>query len=145
MNREARRLGLKRTVYRIPYGDGGDETARTTTPRELGMLAREALKDERFRKLVGTREYECQVRTPGGETRTAKWVNTNRLLGKAGYDGVKTGTTNQAGSCLVSSGRKGKDHLIVVVLGSKADADRYSDTEALFAWAWGERAGGKPR
>jgi D-alanyl-D-alanine carboxypeptidase (penicillin-binding protein 5/6) len=139
MNREAARLGLKRTTYRIPYGDGGDEKARTTTPRELGRLAWEALKDERFRKVVGTREYECEVRTPGGGTRVAKWTNTNKLLAKDGYDGVKTGTTTVAGSCLVSSGRKGADHLIVVVLGSKADADRYADTEALFRWAWAGR------
>jgi serine-type D-Ala-D-Ala carboxypeptidase (penicillin-binding protein 5/6) len=143
MNRAAKSLGLKSTVYRSPYGDGGDAKARTTTPRELGTLAWHAMKDDLFRQVVSTPKYECEVKTADGGTRKAAWKNTNRLLGKEGYDGVKTGTTTQAGSCLVSSGRRGKDRLIVVVLGSKSNDERYSDTEALFRWAWERRGAAK--
>jgi D-alanyl-D-alanine carboxypeptidase (penicillin-binding protein 5/6) len=64
------------------------------------------------------------------------WTNTNQLLGVEGYDGVKTGTTNQAGQCLVSSGRRGDDQVLIVVLGS---ADRYVDSRNLYRWAWLKR------
>lgn len=136
MNRTARRLELERTVYRSPYGDGGTENDRTTTAHDLTRLAWHALQIPRFRQVVGTRRYECHVWRPDGTTRVAVWQNTNRLLGREGYDGVKTGTTSLAGSCLVSSGRQGDGHLLVAVLGSKSDNDRYADTEALFRWAW---------
>lgn len=138
MNRTAQDLGLESTTYRNPFGDGGDEQSRTTCPKELGTLAWHALQLGRFRQIVSTKSYECQVRTADGGERTATWTNTNRLLGKNGYDGVKTGTTNSAGCCLVSSSRRGDRHLIAVVLGSNQDDDRYTDTEALIEWAWGE-------
>ena len=64
------------------------------------------------------------------------WNNTNELLELEGYDGVKTGTTDAAGSCLVSHGQRGEQQLIVVVLGSAASEARYADTRNLFRWAW---------
>lgn len=135
MNREAAKLGMKQTIYRSAFGDGGSDTDRTTTPHELATLAFETMKNERFREYVRTRKYECKVRTPDGGERTATWTNTNRLLAKADYDGVKTGTTSLAGSCLVSRRVVDEGTFIVVVLGSKANDDRYSDSEALHEWA----------
>jgi D-alanyl-D-alanine carboxypeptidase (penicillin-binding protein 5/6) len=46
-----------------------------------------------------------------------------------------------AGSCLVGSGRRGEDHLLVTVLGCTSNDSRYNDTRNLFRWAWRERAG----
>jgi D-alanyl-D-alanine carboxypeptidase (penicillin-binding protein 5/6) len=71
-----------------------------------------------------------------GRVRTVVWTNTNRLLETEGYDGVKTGTTNAAGACLVGSGRRGDDRLIVVVLGSTSSEGRYVDARNLFRWGW---------
>lgn len=140
MNCEARRLGLTKTVYRSTFGDGGTASEFTTSTHELARLSWRTMKDfELFRTIVRTPAYETTVKKPDGSTRIAKWKNTNSFLGKPGYDGIKTGTTNQAGSCLVSSCRRGEDNLIVVVLGSKANADRYTDSEALYAWAWDSR------
>lgn len=140
MNRTAATLGLTKTVYRIAYGDGGSETDRTTSPRDLLKLASEALKDPLFRSYVSCREHHSKVRTPGGSEREVIWKNTNQLLGIEGYDGVKTGTTNQAGSCLVSSCHRGGDHLLAVVLGSESNNGRYVDTRNLLRWAWRQRA-----
>jgi len=67
------------------------------------------------------------------------WKNTNRLLAIEGFGGVKTGTTDEAGACLVSCGRRGKDELIVVVLGSTSSDARYLDARNLFLWAWRHR------
>lgn len=136
MNRTAQNLGMSNTFYRSSYGDGGDENDRTTTARDLLTLARAALKNARFAEYVSTRSYDTTVRTPDGDRRPVGWTNTNQLLGIEGYDGVKTGTTNQAGQCLVSSGHRGDDHLLMVVLGS---ADRYVDSRNLYRWAWLER------
>lgn len=136
MNRRAKALGLKEMAYRDPNGLSSENVS---SARDLAALAREALADERFRGYVSTRRHECAVVTPGGGTRTATWVNTNRLLGVAGYDGVKTGTTTPAGNCLVASGRRGDDRLIVVVLGSSAADGRYADARNLFRWAWLQR------
>jgi serine-type D-Ala-D-Ala carboxypeptidase (penicillin-binding protein 5/6) len=53
---------------------------------------------------------------------------------------VKTGTTNAAGACLVSSGVRGDDSLIVVVLGATSGESRYVDTRNLFRWGWQQLA-----
>src|SRR5207245_3634539 len=88
---------------------------------------------------VQTRRHQCEVAGADGKKRTVTWTNTNQLLGVEGYDGVKTGTTTAAGSCLVASGRRGSDQLIVVVLGSTSNDGRYVDSRNLFRWAWLER------
>jgi D-alanyl-D-alanine carboxypeptidase (penicillin-binding protein 5/6) len=94
-----------------------------------------------FRKYVGTSRHACKVRRPDGTSRDSVWENTNQLLGSNGFDGVKTGTTMTAGSCLVASGHRDSRHLITVVLGSKENEDRYADTRALFDWAVKNLAG----
>jgi D-alanyl-D-alanine carboxypeptidase (penicillin-binding protein 5/6) len=98
------------------------------------------MKNQQFRDYVKTRSHEYEVAGPNGEKRKLNWKNTNQLLGTEGYDGVKTGTTNAAGACLVASGRHDADHLIVVVLGSTAGNGRYEDARKLFRWAWEQRA-----
>ncbi|MED5448297.1 MAG: D-alanyl-D-alanine carboxypeptidase, partial [Planctomycetota bacterium] len=102
-------------------------------------LARAGWKMKRFRHYVGTRQHGCRLVGPGGRQRNIVWRNTNRLLPTEGYDGVKTGTTSAAGACLVSTGRRGKDRLFVVVLGAAASAARYTDSRNLYRWAWIQR------
>jgi D-alanyl-D-alanine carboxypeptidase (penicillin-binding protein 5/6) len=135
MNRRARGMGLKETTFVDPNGLGKNQSSA----RDLATLTWQALRDERFRAYVRTRSHECEVAGPDGAKRAVTWRNTNRLLTEAGYDGVKTGTTRAAGPCLVASGRRGPDHLIVVVLGSASGDGRYADARALFDWAWQRR------
>jgi D-alanyl-D-alanine carboxypeptidase len=49
---------------------------------------------------------------------------------------LKTGTTSAAGECLVASGRRGSDHLIVVILGASSTEARYADARNLFRYGW---------
>ncbi len=139
MNRTAQRLGMENTFYRSSFGDGGDENDRTTTAHDLLVLARAGLQNERFATYVSTPRYATTVNTPDGGTREVEWINTNQLLGIEGYDGVKTGTTDQAGSCLVSSGRRGDDHILIAVLGATSGDARYVDSRNLYRWAWIQR------
>lgn len=136
MNRQAKELRLAETTYRDTSGLTADNRS---SARDLLALTRRALADERFRGYVGTRRREYEVAGPDGAKRTVVWENTNKLLDVEGYDGVKTGTTNAAGCCLIASGKRGSDHLLVVVLGSTSTDGRYADARNLFRWAWRQR------
>lgn len=136
MNRQAGRLKLGETRYIDPHGLGGNETSA----RDLTTLAYHAMQNATFRQYVQTRRHRAMVIDAKGERRPVTWENTNKLLDIEGYDGIKTGTTTAAGSCLVGSGRRGDDHLLVTVLGCTSNDSRYADTRNLFRWAWRERA-----
>ena len=134
MNREARRLALSSTHYVNPHGLTADN--HLTSAIDLFQLAHRALKNKTLRETVGCRQHGCEVIGSSGYRRNIVWKNTNRLLGIAGYTGVKTGTTSAAGACLVSCGKHGEKSLIVVVLGATSSDARYVDTRNLFRWAW---------
>lgn len=134
MNRAASRMGLSTTAFAQPHGM--DSPGHYSCARDLIKLAREVLSKPELARRVRTREYRCHIGQPNGSTREAVWKNTNRLLPFEGYDGVKTGTTGTAGACLVSSGRRGGDHLIVAILGASSSDFRYVDSRNLYRWAW---------
>ena len=125
---------MNATTYENPHGLTAER--HQSTPRDLLLLAHAAYKLPRFSHYVATRQRGCTVVGTSGYRRHVVWKNTNRLLPLRGYDGVKTGTTSAAGACLVSSGRRGNRHLLVVVLGSASSRARYVDTRNLFRWAW---------
>jgi D-alanyl-D-alanine carboxypeptidase (penicillin-binding protein 5/6) len=90
-------------------------------------LTRRALADPVFSEIVATRSASIAGH---------QLENTNQLLGTfEGADGVKTGTTDQAGECLVASVTRGGHRLLVVLLGSQ---DRYGEASALLDWATSE-------
>ncbi|MFV1965721.1 MAG: D-alanyl-D-alanine carboxypeptidase family protein [Pirellulaceae bacterium] len=141
MNRTAKSLGMNNTTYRNPHGL--TDPGHASTARDLITLTHAALRLGSFRHYVSTRQHGCALLGPGGCKRNVVWKNTNRLLAREGYIGVKTGTTSAAGACLVSAGERGDDTLIVVVLGSAVSQARYTDSRNLFRWAWRQRGDGK--
>ena len=136
MNSHAKELNMSQTQYVNPHGltapghqsSCGDLIRLTSAARQLPL----------FQKVTSTSQYGCRVTGTGGYKRNVKWENTNQLLDIEGYRGVKTGTTDAAGACLVSVGARKERELIVVVLGAAASPARYADTRNLFAWAWRE-------
>ncbi|MCA9178502.1 MAG: serine hydrolase [Planctomycetales bacterium] len=137
MNERAKQLGMSRTTFRNPHGL--TEPGHVSSAADLVLLARAALATPRFADYVNTAQRGCTVVGAGGYRRNLLWKNTNRLLTREGYRGMKTGTTSAAGACLVSIGQRDGDELIVVVLGSTSSDARYVDTRNLFRWAWRQR------
>lgn len=137
MNRRAKELKMGETKYIDPHG----LTKNVASARDLITLAFTALKDKQFAQYVQTRKHTCTVTGTDGRPREVTWTNTNKLLDIDGYEGVKTGTTNAAGSCLVAAGTHNGDRLLVVVLGSTSNDSRYTDARNLFRWAWTEHKG----
>lgn len=134
MNAEAARLGMTKTHYTNPHGLTHDSHQSTVT--DLAILARATLGSSLMGQYSSTRQRGATVLGPGGYSRNVLWKNTNELLGTEGYDGIKTGTTDQAGACLVSTGERDGKRLIVVVLGSAASKSRYTDSRNLYRYGW---------
>ncbi len=144
MNRVAKEIGLEHTVFKNPHGLSA--AGHHSSAHDLAKLARVASQSELFREVTSTRQHAAALVNQGGYTRNVIWKNTNQLLTMEGFSGVKTGTTDGAGACLVSRGKRGEHDLIVVVLGSTSADGRYVDSKNLYRYAWGElakRDGGK--
>jgi D-alanyl-D-alanine carboxypeptidase len=131
---EAMRVDIASTTKINP--NGLPAQGHQSSARDLARLTHHALALPTFAKYVSTPKRGCTLLGPNGHRRNVVWTNTNRLLGTEGYDGVKTGTTRAAGECLVASGRRGDDHLIVVILGASSTDARYADARNLFRYAW---------
>ncbi len=138
MNRTATSLGMSETRYKNPHGL--TETGHQSSARDLLKLGWEAMQIPLLKEIAQTRQHGCQVTGPGGYQRNLKWKNTNELLDIEGYEGLKTGTTDAAGACLVSQAARGDDRLMLVVLGCASSKARYADTRNLYRWAWQQRA-----
>ena len=137
MNRTADKLGLKNTHFANPHGLPAKP--HYSSANDLARLAAAAYKYPILRECANARQHGCQLLGPAGYHRNIVWKNTNELLEIEGYQGLKTGTTNAAGSCLISSGEYQNRKLIVVVLGATSSTNRYLDTRNLFKWAWNQK------
>lgn len=134
MNDKAQQLGMTKTHYANTHGL--TDPTHLTTANDLFKLASAAMKFPLFAQIVATPIHGATVRGDAGYRRNVVWKNSNRLLKIAGYQGIKTGTTNAAGSCLVSQATRNDKTLIVVVLGSAATDSRYVDSRNLYRYAW---------
>jgi D-alanyl-D-alanine carboxypeptidase (penicillin-binding protein 5/6) len=129
MNRKAASLGMRNSHFLNP--NGLPMAGQYSTARDMAIAARAAYRSPLIRSFTATRSFN--FRYNDGRTRTIQ--NTNRLLKTVPYcDGLKTGTTNAAGRCLVASGSLNGRSVIVVVLKSTTP-HIWSDSSKLLAWA----------
>ncbi len=134
MNDTAQQLGMTKSRYVNPHGLTHRD--HKSTAADQFRLARAALQLPRFRELIQTRQYRCEVTGTEGYRRSVVWRNTNQLLGIEGYAGVKTGTTDAAGACLISLSQHDQREALLVVLGSTSSDARYVDSRNLFRHYW---------
>lgn len=128
MNLKAAVLGCVNTNFTNSNGLPDDN--HYSCCYDLALVTRYALQNENFRQIVATESYT--MHWLGGREKNI--YNTNRLLYV--YDGaigVKTGTTNAAGQCLIAAAERDDKCYIAVVLKSK---DRFSDCTKLLDYAF---------
>lgn len=137
MNRRAAALGACDSHFVNP--DGFHAPDHYSTPYDMALIAREAMKNPSFREVVATPEYS--LRGNLASPAKSKWENTNKLLNsKSPYympeaDGIKTGTTRQAGYCLISSASRGDKNLIAVILRSN-ETELYKDSRRFLEFGF---------
>jgi len=128
MNREAKRLGM--TSSSFTNSTGLPDPQLYTTARDLATLASALIRDfpEEYKRYYSMKEFRYNNITQ---------PNRNRLLFiDSTVDGVKTGHTEAAGYCLISSSLRDKRRLLSVVLGTKSDATRASESLKLLNWGF---------
>lgn len=130
MNEKARALGAKDTHFVNPHGLHDDQ--HYTTAADMALIVQEAMKNETFQQIVDQGTYQDQDVT---------YTNTNLLLDAnsqyyyEGADGIKTGYTNQAGRCLISSATRNGQTVIVIVFHS-TEEDIWNDSIALLDYGF---------
>ena len=130
MNAKALSLGMRNSRFLNPHGL--TEEGQYSTARDIAILAKAAYQSPVLRGFVRTKSYTFT--RPSGETKTL--TNTNQLLTNVSYcTGMKTGTTNASGRCLVSTGELNGRLVIIVVLGASSEPVLYKDSEALMRWS----------
>ena len=130
MNKKAEELKLKDTHFVTPHGL--DQEEHYTTAYELAIIADYALNIDKIAQIVKTKTYTVSI---NGTSKNI--TNTNELLGYLnGVYGVKTGFTNGANRCLVTSVKRENMDLICVVLGADTKKDRTQDSIKLIEYAY---------
>lgn len=130
MNLKANELGLKFSHFVSPHGLDSDE--HYTTAYDLAILTDYALKNPVFAKIVNTSNYSITI-----NNYSKSLHNSNELLGYLdGVYGVKTGFTNGAGRCLVTSCKRGELDIITIVLGADTKKIRTTDSINLINYAY---------
>lgn len=100
MNRKARELGAKNTHFVNPHGL--HDANHFTTAYDLALIARAAMKNPVFNEIIRMQKTTIKGNAKIGGRRIL--FNRNKLLFRWNEaDGVKTGTTKQAGNCLIAS------------------------------------------
>jgi D-alanyl-D-alanine carboxypeptidase (penicillin-binding protein 5/6) len=128
MNKKAAELGLSHTSFKNPHGL--DQPGHYTSARDIEVLARYAMRNPEFRRIVKIK----YIRIGSSNHRVH---NSNLLIGSyAGANGVKTGWTDGAGYSVVASADRGGTELIAVVLGTPSETARFAEARGLLDWGF---------
>ncbi|KUO66047.1 MAG: D-alanyl-D-alanine carboxypeptidase [Gracilibacter sp. BRH_c7a] len=129
MNLKAVSIGAYNTNFTNPHGL--PDKNHYTTAYDLAVMARYGLGIPEFSEIVQRKVATVNYEYP---QKNRVINNTNKLLYNYYLaDGVKTGTTNAAGKCLVASASKNGRRLICVVLNAP---DRFGDAQRLLEWGF---------
>ena len=128
MNAEAQRLGMTHTNFVNPTGL--PDPAHKSSARDLAILARAIIRDSAdYYPLYAERDFKYNGIKQG---------NRNALLyTDPTVDGLKTGHTEEAGYCLVTSSKRNDMRLITVILNTNSAQARADQSRTLLGWGFG--------
>lgn len=149
MNERAQELGCEHTHF--VNASGLHDAQHYTTAWDLYLITCEAMKHDLFMEICNTKSHTVPATNLTEEPRelhTTNFLISNwRAIGYVYRDaqGVKTGSTPEAGYCLISTALRGSRHLISVVLGAERvtledgetiQTRSFSETSRMFDWGF---------
>lgn len=128
MNKQAAKLGMKNTHFMNVTGL--PDSNHYTTANDLGLLATALIRDFplEYRRLYSIKQYTYNKITQPNRNRLL-WLDPN-------VDGMKTGHTESAGYCLISSAKRGDTRLVSVLLGAVSESMRASESQKLLNYGF---------
>ena len=136
MNQKAQKLKMTKTHFCNPHGL--DQAKHYSCCDDMLVISKVAMKMEMVRKVVMTPSYKGILKYyREGKTiyKPAYWRNTQKLLGKMGVIGIKTGVTPKAGGCLSTCFKNNEgEECIIIVLGCASTEQRFTDSEMIMRW-----------
>ncbi|MDZ7829306.1 MAG: D-alanyl-D-alanine carboxypeptidase family protein [Halofilum sp. (in: g-proteobacteria)] len=127
MNHHADRLGLENTHFMNPEGLPHED--HYSTAHDLALIAQAIIREfPKHYQRYSQREFTYN---------NIRQYNRNDLLwSDPSVDGLKTGYTEEAGYCLVTSAKRDGMRLISAVLGAPSEDQRVSDSRSLLSWGF---------
>jgi serine-type D-Ala-D-Ala carboxypeptidase (penicillin-binding protein 5/6) len=127
MNNFSAKIGLAGTSF--SNAAGLPDANHYSTARDIATLARIIISEfPDYYKWYAVREYTWN---------NIRQYNRNQLLARdASVDGMKTGHTEAAGYCLVSSAKRGDMRLIAVVMGSESESARTAQSQTILNYGF---------
>lgn len=138
MNQEAIALGATNSHFVNAHGLQNEE--HYTTVYDMYLIFNAAVKEKTFTEIIGAKNHTANFINAAGEAVTKEWDTTNKYLKgeEAAPEGIsviggKTGTTNDAGYCLVLYSKNGEDisYISVVFKADSRDNLYHEMTELL--------------
>lgn len=149
MNEFVKKLGCEDTNFINAHGldEGG---GNITTANDLYKITKYALQNPTFKEITGTLRYQI---APTEKYPYVRYLNnTNKMMNPAYKDyynkyisGVKTGTTAEAGRCVVSTASKnGYNYMLIVMNAPQYDIDgdnveenvAFTESKKIYEWAF---------
>ncbi len=143
MNDRAAQLGCTDTLFENPHGlDFGAWVGNLhSTAHDVARIWTEAWRNEAFRSFACSGATEMHVTSADGSARSLPLTVRNKILGRDGNLGGKTGSTYEAGECFVCTfSREPEGEVYIALFGSKGDEGRFNDTLTLANWYYGHFA-----
>lgn len=139
MNSEAAKLGATGTHFVNPHGLHDEN--HYTTAYDLYLIFNAAAKDQRFMNIISMDSYSADITGADGTVRTAVWTPTNYYSAGLAVPpegvrviGGKTGTTDQAGNCVILYNENAEGNpYISVIMGASDKTVLYNDMSQLFS------------
>ncbi len=142
MNKRAKELGLTKTKFNNPHGLS--DKKHYTTAAEMAIIAYHAMQKQAFREIVEIAHIKIPPTNKTEEERY--YINTNGLVSTMRYTqyyyqgatGIKTGYTDDAGNCLVSSAQRGGVELIAVLFHANGVDKSHKDSARMLDYGFSE-------
>ena len=132
MNNKAKELGMKDTNFVNTNGLPVDN--HYTSAYDIALMSRELLRHQMIEKYLTTWMDSVVV---GKKQAKIGLANTNKMIKYYnGATGVKTGFTGAAKYCVSASAKRGKTHLVAVVLRGETSQERFKDASTLLDYGF---------
>ncbi|MBQ4572887.1 MAG: D-alanyl-D-alanine carboxypeptidase [Clostridia bacterium] len=149
MNDFVAKLGCKNTKFVNAHGLDSDPNGYTTA-RDLYKITKYALKNSTFKEITSTLRYDVEPTEKYPHTRYLH--NTNKIMNPGIRDyyhkavtGVKTGTTDKAGRCVITTASQdGYNYMLIVMKAPQYDIDNdgveenvaFTESKKIYNWAF---------